>query len=122
MMIPELPTRRQSAFAGLVVLGAVIALLAIPEPPARPAEHSSLRAAYEACERHIASQCSGTTCNSSCAFRPGAMPCGGAYQWQECNKIAERWLASPERHLLESSKAAAEAVDARDREIVRQAQ
>jgi hypothetical protein len=40
-LIPELPTRRQSAFAGLVVLGAVIALLAIPEPPARPAEHSN---------------------------------------------------------------------------------
>jgi hypothetical protein len=94
------------------------------------AADETLRQAYSACERHILYSCGGVipgttfpaTCNSICASRPGGAVCGGAYEWKECDKIAERWLIDPQRELLlEQGAEALKDQDRADKLVVQKA-
>jgi hypothetical protein len=81
----------------------------------------ALQRAYNICEKHIASQCDVKThtCYSSCASRPGAEFCAGAYEWPECEGIAKRWISSPEyQKFIDLQASELKKADDRDRAIV----
>ncbi len=81
----------------------------------------ALRDAYFTCENHIMAPCDKNLCISICLSRPGAGPCGGAYEWVECNDIARRWLSSSERAAeLARLHDEQRSLDETDREIVKQ--